>query len=156
MAFVDLTVAQFCDELGSGNPTPGGGAAAGLMAKLAASLVMMVVNHTIGRPKYASVEERMQSIRVDAEGFSRRAGELMDDDSIAFAAVSAAFRIPREDEGRAAAVSDACKRATEVPLEVMRTAQQLAKLAVEIFSTGNQTLTGDARSALYAARAAAE
>jgi formiminotetrahydrofolate cyclodeaminase len=38
----------------------------------------------------------------------------------------------------------------------MRASAALAELAAEVYASGNQTLTGDARSALFAAQAAAE
>ena len=156
MGFTSLTIDDFAAKLAAGTSTPGGGAAAGLMAKLSACLIQMVANHTAGRSRYAAVEERMQAILKEAAALDRKAGELMDADSAAFGGVSAAFKLPKEDPSRAEAVSEACKVATDVPLDVMRGCAQLAELAAEVYAKGNQTLTGDARSALFAAQAAAE
>jgi len=154
--FAALSIEDFCAQLGSDQPTPGGGAAAALVAKLAASLVQMVGRHTLGRPQYAAVEARVQAIVGEAETLSRRAAELMDADAEAYGQVSAAFKIARDDPGRPAAVSAACVRATEVPAEVMRLCARLAEVAVDLFREGNQSLSGDARAALLAAQAAAE
>jgi len=156
MSFGQLTVDDFAARLASAEPAPGGGAAAALVARLAASLLAMVCRHTIGRPKYAAVEARMQAILAEAEALGRRAAELMDADAAAYEAVSAAFKLPREEPSRAAALSDACQAATEVPLEVMRAAARLAELAVELARDANQTLRRDARAGLLAAQAAAE
>src|SRR5579862_5615714 len=67
-------------RLGSAEPTPGGGAAAALLAKLGASLVQMVGRHTVGRPKYAAIEGKVQAAIDEAERLDARAGELMDAD----------------------------------------------------------------------------
>jgi formiminotetrahydrofolate cyclodeaminase len=156
VTFAGLTIDEFAARLGSGEPTPGGGAAAALMAALAAALVQMVGRHTAGRPKYAAVEARVRAVIGEAERLGRRAAELMDADAEAYGAVSAAFKLPKDGAGRAAAVSAACVRATDVPLEVMRLCGRLSELAVELFREGNQSLAGDARAALLAAQAAAE
>lgn len=156
MPFASLTINEFAARLGSGEPTPGGGAAAALLAKLAASLVQMVGRHTLGRPKYAAVEATVQAAIDEAERLGTRAGELMDADAEAYGQVSAAFKAPKEDAGRVTAISSACVRATEVPLEVMRLSARLGELALELFRQGNQSLSGDARAALLMAQTAAE
>ena len=154
--FASLSIDDFCAALGSGEPTPGGGAAAALLVKLSGSLVQMVARHTLGRPKYAHLEGRMQAVVAEAERLSAEAAGLMDADAEAFQAVSAAFKLPKTDPGREQAVSAAAVQATEVPLRVMRSAARLAELAAELFREGNQTLKGDARAALLLAQTAAE
>lgn len=156
MTLAALSLEEFAARLGSDQPTPGGGAAAALIAQLAAALVRMVANHTIGRPKYAAVEERMRAIVAETERLGRRAMELIDEDAAAFTGVAAAFRLGRDDPGRGAAVSAACQIATAVPLEVMRIAAGVCELGGEVAATGNQSLVSDARAALHAAAAAAE
>ncbi|HUZ77014.1 MAG TPA: cyclodeaminase/cyclohydrolase family protein [Chloroflexota bacterium] len=155
-SFAQLTIEAFCGRLASGESTPGGGAAAGLMARLAADLVQMVCHHTIGRPRYAAVEERVTAIRDQAARLGAEATRLMDADSAAFRDVSAAYKLPKDAEGRAQRVSDACKVATEVPLAVIRAAAQLSALADEVASIGNRSLGTDARTAKVAALAAAD
>jgi formiminotetrahydrofolate cyclodeaminase len=156
VSFARLSIEDFCRRLGSAEPTPGGGAAAALLAKVGAALAQMVARHTLGRPRYAAVEGRMQAIVAEAEGVARRAGELMDEDAAAFLALSEAFKLPKTDPARDQAVDRACRRATEVPLEVMRLSARLAELGAELGRDGNQTLANDARAALLFARAAAE
>ncbi|MDE3076042.1 MAG: cyclodeaminase/cyclohydrolase family protein [Chloroflexota bacterium] len=155
MRFSELSIDDFAGRLASGESTPGGGAAAALMAVLSASLVQMVCNHTLGRAKYAGVEERVAAIQAEAEQLGSRAGELMDADAEAFQGVSAAFKIPKDDPTRAGRISQASKAATEVPLAVIRAAERLSALGEEIGRIGNHTLGTDARTALVAAQAAA-
>ncbi|HLY67627.1 MAG TPA: cyclodeaminase/cyclohydrolase family protein [Chloroflexota bacterium] len=156
MPFAALTIDDFGARLGSAEPTPGGGAAAALLAKLGASLVQMVGRHTVGRPKYAAIEGKVQAAIDEAERLDARAGELMDADGDAYAGVSAAFKLPKEEAGRARALSAACVQASKVPLEVMRLSARVGELALELFREGNQSLSGDARAALLMAQTAAE
>ncbi|MBV8083181.1 MAG: cyclodeaminase/cyclohydrolase family protein [Chloroflexi bacterium] len=156
MEFGRLSLDDFAAQLASAEPAPGGGAAAALVLRLAASLLAMVCRHTIGRPKYAAVEARMQAILAEADALAVRAGELMDDDAVAYAGVAAAFKLSRESPDRAGALDLACRQATDVPLQVIRAAARVAELAAEAHRDANQTLRSDARAALLAAQAAAE
>ena len=65
----DESIGGFLDGLASSAPAPGGGAAAALEAAMAAALVEMVCNLTIGKPAYAAHEATMREAR-------ERAGEL--------------------------------------------------------------------------------
>lgn len=98
----------------------------------------------------------MQAIVAEADELGRQAAGLMDADAASFRTVSAAFKLPKEDPQRGPAVSRAAVQASEVPLAVMRITARLAELAAELFRSGNQTLSGDARAALLSAQTAAE
>ena len=91
MSFAQQSIDDFARQLGSGEPTPGGGAAAALLAKLAAALVQMVARHTIGRPKYAAVEARANQLLDEAARLAQQAAGLMDQDAAAYSKVAAAF-----------------------------------------------------------------
>ncbi len=154
--FADLTVSDFAGRLASDEPTPGGGAAAGLTASLAAALVAMVSRHTIGRPRYAAVQERVTRTVAEADELRAACQALMDADAVAFRVVSAAYKLPKEDPVRAEQVQAGLRQATEVPLELMRMCRRIATLAEDIGRIGNQTLAGDATTAAILARAAAQ
>ena len=51
---------QWVDTLASKAPVPGGGGASALGGALAAALGQMVANLTVGKKRYADVEEEMQ------------------------------------------------------------------------------------------------
>src|SRR2546425_12846338 len=88
------TIARFLDELASGAPVPGGGAAAALEAALGAALVSMVCNLTIGKEKYRDYEQTMVEARATAEGLRAQARALVAEDSASFSAVGAAYARP--------------------------------------------------------------
>ncbi|MCI0597360.1 MAG: cyclodeaminase/cyclohydrolase family protein, partial [candidate division Zixibacteria bacterium] len=50
------------DEVASSSPAPGGGASAAHTAALASALIAMVCRLTIGKKKYAGVEEEMKHV----------------------------------------------------------------------------------------------
>ena len=59
---LDRPVRQFLDELASGAPTPGGGSVAALTGALAAGLLTMVCDLTIGKKAYAAFEDQARAI----------------------------------------------------------------------------------------------
>ena len=93
-----LSVKDFLDRLASADPTPGGGSVAALAGALAASLVCMVCNLTLGREKFAEVESDVRLIREHAEELRQRLLAAVSADASAYAAVISAFRLPRETE----------------------------------------------------------
>ena len=86
---------DFLDALASGDPTPGGGSAAAMAGAAGAALVAMVARVTIGKKRYAAVEETMQQALVRAEALRSRLQTLIEEDASAFDAVSAAYRLPK-------------------------------------------------------------
>src|SRR5579884_2042491 len=89
---------DFLEALGSGAPTPGGGAASAVAGALAAALAEMVANFTVGRPKYAEVEAGMRAIVARARTMRERLLALAEDDERAYAQVSAAYKRPKATE----------------------------------------------------------
>jgi glutamate formiminotransferase/formiminotetrahydrofolate cyclodeaminase len=155
--------AGFLDQLAAGTATPGGGAAAARVGATAAALVAMVARLTVGKKKYADVEDRMQTIAEQADGLRADLEAAVPRDSAAFDAVMAALRMPKETEresaARKAALQGAIQLAAEVPLEVAGWAVEVLKLAAEAAETGNVNAITDAGSggqmALAALRSAA-
>lgn len=148
------TLDGWIDELAGGSPAPGGGSAAALTGSLAGALVAMVARLTIGRKAYAAVEARAQAILVEAETLRGELRRLVDEDAAAYGAVSAAYRIAKDDPGRAAAIDAALLGAAHTPLETARRAARLAVLAREIGTIGNKNAHSDAKVGAALARAA--
>ena len=100
---------EFIEALASKAPTPGGGGASAYAGALASALASMVGNLTVGKKKYADVEERMQAELVELEGTRGHLLALIDEDARAFEPLAAAYGMPKgSDEERAVlALSDA-------------------------------------------------
>jgi formiminotetrahydrofolate cyclodeaminase len=71
----------------------------------------------------------------------------VDDDAAAYGKVSDAYRIPKDDARRSAAVDDALLSASQTPAEVVKRARRVHKLATEIGAIGNKNAASDARVA---------
>ena len=114
---------KFLDDLASQNATPGGGSAAAIIGAMGAALVAMVCNLTIGKKKYADVEGEMRALLERAEALRHRLTGMIEDDVKAFDAVMGAYGMPKETDAekasRSAAIQEALKLATDVPLPLL-------------------------------------
>lgn len=142
-----LTLEQFLDRLASADPTPGGGSAAALAGATAAALVAMVARISQGKgpaDALAAMVERAERSRSALTA-------LIADDALAFEAVRAAWRLPRDSEeaqaARRAAVQEALRGATEVPLRVAREALAALELTPELARTGTASALSDVAAA---------
>lgn len=149
---------EFIEALASEAPTPGGGGASAYCGALAAALAAMVGNLTIGKKKYASVEEEVQeSLRV-LGGLRRRLIELVDEDAEAFKPVAAVYRMPKETpedlEARRKAMQDAIDLACDIPLQIIDVCLDLLEQCEFMAKFGSKMVRSDAAAAAILAKAA--
>jgi formiminotetrahydrofolate cyclodeaminase len=154
----EQTIAHFLDALAAKQSTPGGGGAAALTGSQAAALVSMVINFTLGNPKYAAVEEEMAAHLVRSEALRGELLALADADVAAFTAVSACYGMPRSTEAekaaRTAAMQAALQEAARVPLRTARACLGVLELVAPVAARGNVNVVSDAATALLLAEAA--
>ncbi len=157
---VSLTNRAFVDELSTDSPAPGGGSVAALCAAQGAALCAMVANLTVGKKKYAGVQERMKDLAEEAQELKDFFLAAIDDDTAAFNAVMAAFALPKatpaETAARDAAIAAATLRATLVPLSVLEHVPPALALAGEVATGGNANSLSDAGVAGLTLMAGAE
>lgn len=150
--------ATFLDDLAAGTPAPGGGSAAAYSGAVGAALVAMVARLTIGKKKYAEVEEEMQAVLGRAEVLRAALALAVEEDAAAFEAVMKAFKLPKDTPDQQAirdqAVEAATLEAGRVPLEVGRQAVEVLELAVSAVARGNLNAISDGASGAAQARAA--
>jgi methenyltetrahydrofolate cyclohydrolase len=155
---IDTSVTAFLDALASGAPTPGGGGAAALSGAMAAALVSMVCNLTIGKKRYADAEAEMRAIVDRSETLRAELTQLAEDDVAAFNRLSAAYKLPRVTEADVAirrdAIQESLKRATETPLRTARAAAAILPLCQPVAERGNQAAVSDVGVAVLLAEAA--
>lgn len=152
-------MSAFVEALGSGAPTPGGGAASALVGALAAALAEMVARFTVGRKSYAAVEAEARGILQRAEAARVALLALVAEDERAFGVVSAAYQRPRatdeEKRARDVAIQAALLTAMRPPRDALRLASEVVALAREIAAIGNTTVLSDAACAATLGEAAA-
>jgi methenyltetrahydrofolate cyclohydrolase len=155
---LDILVPAFLDDLASSSPAPGGGGAAAVTGAMGAALVSMVCNLTIGRQRYAQVEDEMRAQLDRAESLRAELQQLAEDDVAAFNRLSAAYKLPRVTDSdiaiRKDAIQESLKRATEVPLRTARAAAAILPLCPPVAERGNQAAVSDIGVAALLAHAA--
>jgi formiminotetrahydrofolate cyclodeaminase len=138
----ERSLSDLLDELAAQTPAPGGGSSAAWATAIAAALTEMAARFTPG-----ASPERASELRVHAL-------ELAERELSAYAPVLEASRLPKDDPSRAERLSKALSDAADSPLEIARTAAEVAELARELAQNGNRTLEGDANTGAELASAA--
>ncbi len=158
MNLQDLTVKEFIDKVTGNDPVPGGGSVSALNGSLAASLAAMVANLTVGRKKYAEVNDEMEELSARLTGLSAQLLNDVDRDAEAYDRVFAAFKLPKETDEEKAVRTEAIQRETkyaaQVPMEVARTAHTMLPLIDTVARKGNSNAVTDACVAMMCARTA--
>ncbi|MBI4981799.1 MAG: cyclodeaminase/cyclohydrolase family protein [Candidatus Omnitrophica bacterium] len=115
---------KYFDDLAAKIPAPGGGSAAALAAASAASLISMVVNFTIGKPKYAQHENELKEILEKSEKLRGDFLNLVDLDVIAYQ-------------------SKDVRNALDVPFMLARLCFEAIKLCGDLVEKSNVNLISD-------------
>jgi len=154
----EQTIGSWLGELASAEPAPGGGAVAAMHAAMAAGLVSMVCELTVGRPKYAEHEQTMREVLKEAGERRQAAVQLAEEDAKAFKGVTDAYKLPKatdeEKVKRSEAIQEALARAAEVPLRTAALASEILGLARRIRPGANVNVLSDVAVAAVSARAA--
>jgi len=144
MKYTDNTFAEFIDVLSSKAAVPGGGAASALVGDVGIALGSMVGNLTVGKKKYADVEEDIVTLIGKAAELQQQLLELVDEDIAAFEPLSKAYGIPKDDPCRAGKMEEALRIAAATPLEIMRASARAIELQEEFANKGSVLAVSDA------------
>jgi glutamate formiminotransferase/formiminotetrahydrofolate cyclodeaminase len=157
---VSMTNREFADELSTDSPAPGGGSVAALCGAQAAALTAMVGNLSVGKLKYAEVQDRVKEIAELGQELKDFFLAAIDLDTDAFNKVMDCFGLPKgtpeQLQAKDLAIAEATRGATQVPLSVLERVPELLKLADEIGEIGNAASLSDAGVAILTAMTAAE
>jgi formiminotetrahydrofolate cyclodeaminase len=153
---IEMEVTRFLDRLASKSPTPGGGGASALAGALGIALGNMTGSLTVGKPKYASVEDEILKVNKRSEELRNELYALIERDAQAFMPVSKAYGISKDDPMRDEVMEEALKGAAEVPLEIMRKCCEALEMINVYAHKGSLIAVSDAGCAATICKSALE
>ena len=154
----DVSLSQFLDAVAGGTATPGGGSVSALAGTLAAALVEMVVNLTVGKKGFEAQEAEMKKMGAEARSYRDALGSAIAQDINAYQAVMKAYLLPKTTEAekskRQEEIQKALKRAADPPLFTAATSLKVLKLCQKAAEKGNPNAITDAAVGALLAEAA--
>lgn len=121
--FAQRSCEEFVEVLASAAPVPGGGGGSALVGALGIALGNMVGSLTVGKPKFADVEEDIIALKAQADALQRKLIDFIAADAVAFEPLSKAYGMPRETEAekahKAEVMEECLHGACAVPMAIM-------------------------------------
>lgn len=143
MGFSTVPCNEFVEVLASKAPVPGGGGASALVGAIGTALGNMVGSLTVGKKKYADVEEEMYELKGKADALQKELLHLIERDAKVFEPLSKAYGMPRNTEEekaeKARVMEIVLKDACSVPMEIMERCCEAIDL-IEVFAEKGSTL----------------
>lgn len=156
----DLSIEQFLDDLFSKKPIPGGGGASALVAAVGIALGGMVGNLTLGKKKYADVQDEIEEILKAAEKLQHDLEDLIQKDAENFEPLAKAYGLPKstpeEKAYKEKVLEEALYQACQVPLEIMRKCVESIDLHARLEKIGNKLAISDVGVGVVFLKAALE
>ena len=120
----------------------------------------MVTALTLGKEKFAAVQDDVADIAQKAETLRAELTAFITADAEAYGQVAAAMKLPRDNEvqrkERSRVLQAALKGAADVPLRIAEAAGAVARLSLPAAEKGNPNAVSDAGVAVLLADAAAQ
>ena len=144
MKLLDSTIAGFTEQLASPAPVPGGGGASALVGAIGVALGDMVGELTVGKRKYADVEEDIKALMARAQELRRKLLACVEKDAAAFEPLSRAYGIPKDDPTRDGVMEQCLRDAASAPLEIFDLCCECIELQREFAGKGSRLALSDA------------
>ena len=142
-----MTIQEFLDVLSSKEPVPGGGGASALAGALGNALGQMVANLTIGKKKYAQVEDEIKELAERMKGIQGQFTALADQDAKVFAPLAKCYSLPsgtEEEKAYKAEVMEArLLDASLVPMEITEKASEMLEIMDILADKGSRMAVSD-------------
>ncbi|MEI3199379.1 MAG: cyclodeaminase/cyclohydrolase family protein [Lachnospiraceae bacterium] len=148
MGFSTVPCNEFVEVLASKAPVPGGGGASALVGAIGTALGNMVGSLTVGKKKYADVEEEMYALKAKCDTLQKELLALVEKDAEVFEPLSKAYGMPRNTEEekaeKARVMEIVLKDACSVPMEIMEKCCEAIELIQEFAAKGSTLAISDA------------
>ena len=142
--FENTTIKEFTEQLASPSSIPGGGGASALVGAIGIALGDMVGEHTVGKKKYADVEDDLRLLMARAQELRARLVGCVDKDAEAFEPLSKAYKIPKDEPGRDEILEKCLRDAAQVPLEIFNICLEAIEVVREFREKGSRLIISDA------------
>jgi len=147
MAMAEKSCSQFLEVLASKAPVPGGGGAAAMGGAIGMALSNMVGNLTVGKKKFADVEDEVMALLEQGSQIIEDLQKLVDRDAEVFEPLSRAYGLPKDTPEEAAhkekVMEDCSIEACSVPMEIMRKAYAGIKIHERMGQIGTKLAISD-------------
>ncbi len=147
MKMAEQSSAYFIEVLASKAPVPGGGGAAAMGGAIGMALSNMVGNLTVGKKKYADVEDEVKKLLEEGSAIIEDLKGLVDRDAEVFEPLSKAYGLPKDTPEQVAnkeKVMEECSiEACSVPLEIMRKSHAGIKIHERMGQIGSRLAISD-------------
>ena len=158
MEFTKGTCEEFVEVLASKAPVPGGGGASALVGAIGTALGNMVGSLTLGKKKYADVQDDIIALKAKADALQAELLGLVQKDAEMFEPLSKAYGLPKETEEekaeKARVMEAALKDACSVPAEIMEKICEAIELHQEFAAKGTAIAISDVGVGVACCRAA--
>ncbi|MBQ3290961.1 MAG: cyclodeaminase/cyclohydrolase family protein [Mogibacterium sp.] len=144
MDMLEMKINDFLDKLESADAVPGGGGASALAAALGSSLGTMVGSLTVGKKKYADVEEDIKALMAEMTELSDKLAACVNKDAELFAPLAEAYSIPKDAPGRDETLEKCLRDAASAPFEIMELCCRAIELLEEFAAKGSKLVVSDA------------
>ncbi|MCJ7837044.1 cyclodeaminase/cyclohydrolase family protein [Cuneatibacter sp. NSJ-177] len=158
MEFTKGSCEAFVEVLASKAPVPGGGGASSLVGAIGTALGNMVGSLTLGKKKYADVQDDIIALKAKADALQMELLDLVQKDAEMFEPLSKAYGLPKETEEqkaeKARIMEAALKDACSVPLLIMEKCCEAIELHKEFAAKGSALAISDVGVGVACCRAA--
>ncbi len=132
MSMTEKSCSDFLEVLASKAPVPGGGGAAAMGGAIGMALSNMVGNLTLGKKKYADVQDEVKELLENGYKVINELKLLVDKDAEVFEPLSKAYGLPKDTPEqiafKAKTMEECSKVACSVPMEIMRKSYEGIKI----------------------------
>ena len=154
MDFAQASCTEFVTVLASNAPVPGGGGASALVGAVGTALGNMVGSLTVGKKKYAGVEEEIIALKAKCDRLQKDLLDQIALDAKGFEPLAKAYGIPKDDPSRDKVLEEATIVACQVPVKIMELCCESLE-AIKVFAEkGSRLAVSDAGCGAVCVKAA--
>ncbi len=144
MELLNTTIKRFTELTASKAPVPGGGGASALVGAVGIALGDMVGEYTVGKKRYADVEEEIKDLMAKAQDLRQKLLACIEKDAEAFEPLSRAYAIPKDAPERETVMEECLRQAAAVPMEILELCGEAIDLLKKFAEKGSVIVISDA------------